>query len=114
MTKSKSNPKCRLARPLTNDRQIQSLARDPHIITKHLDAPDTKHARILAMLADASRRYDRSDHDGHGMAAAFSARLSRRRCSQEARFESFFRIDVTKAGSTESRIARLRPGLPIV
>jgi len=29
--------------------------------------------------ADASRRYDRRDHDGHGMAAAFSARLSCRR-----------------------------------
>src|SRR5258705_2632706 len=48
--------------------------------------------------ADASRRYDRRYHNGHGMAAAFGTRLSCRRRSQEARFESCFRIDGQGSG----------------
>src|SRR5260221_10449925 len=50
--------------------------------------------------AESRWSYDRSDHDSHGMAAAFGARFSCRCGSQEARFESCFRID------------RQGPGLP--
>src|SRR3984893_13225620 len=77
----------------TNDQQIQASLATRTIITKDLDAARHQARPHSCDAADASRSYDRRDHDGHGMAAAFGARFSCRRGSQETGFESCFRID---------------------
>jgi hypothetical protein len=84
----------------TNDQQIQASLAIRTIITKDPDAVRHQARAHSCNAADASRRYDRRDHDGHGMAAAFGARLSCRCGSQETRFKSCFRTN------------RQRPGLP--
>src|SRR5258705_11639938 len=83
-----------------NDQQIPASLAIHTFIAKDLDAARYQARPHSCDAADTSRRYDRRDHDGHGMAAAFGARFSRRRGSQETRFESRFRID------------RQLPGLP--
>ena len=51
MTKPKSKSKACYPLDRTNDQQIRSLARDPHPHRpKTSTRPDTKHARIIAML----------------------------------------------------------------
>src|SRR6202022_4122109 len=77
----------------TNDQQIQASLASRTIITKDLDAVRHQARPHSSDAADASRRYDRRDHDGHGMAAVFGARLSCRRGPQETRFESCFRTN---------------------
>src|SRR6266481_4762940 len=77
----------------TNDQQIEASLAVRTFITKDLDAARYQARPHSCDAADTSRRYDRRDHDGHGMAAAFGARLSRRRCSQDTRFESRFRTN---------------------
>ena len=75
------------------DRQIQASLAIRTFIFKDLNAARHQARPHSCDAADASRRYDRRDHDGHGMAAAFGARLSRRCGSQETRSQSRFRID---------------------
>jgi hypothetical protein len=77
----------------TNDQQIQASLAILTIITKDLDAVRHQARPHSCDAADASRRYDRRDHDGHGMAAAFGARLSCRCGSQETRSKSCFRTN---------------------
>jgi len=73
--------------------------------------PDTKHARISFDAADTSRCYNRRDHDGHGMATAFGARLFLARCGpQEAPISILFPISTDKGRVYRYQgIARLRP-----
>src|SRR5258706_12972042 len=82
----------------TNDRQIQASLAIRTFFTKDLDSARHQARPHSSDAADASRCYDRRYHDGHRMAAAFGARLSRRSCAQKARFDSWFRIDRKRAG----------------
>jgi len=83
-----------------NDQQIQGSLAIRTFITKDLNAVRHQARPHSCDAADASRSYDRRDHDGHGMAAAFGARFSRRCGPQKTRFESCFRTN------------RQGPGLP--
>src|ERR1700682_446311 len=77
----------------TNDRQIQASLAIRTFITKDLDAARHQARPHSCDAAAASRCYDCRYDDGHGMAAAFGARLSRWCGSQETRSQSCFRID---------------------
>src|SRR5260370_29979437 len=77
--------------------QVQNLdslgcANDPQIqvslstfIIQDLNAARHQARAHSCDAADTGRRYDRRDHDGHGMAAAFGTRFSRRCGAQETR-----------------------------
>src|SRR5258707_13398748 len=52
----------------TNDQQIQASLTIRTIITKDPDAARHQARAHSCDAADTSRRYDRRDHDGHGMA----------------------------------------------
>src|SRR5258705_12102230 len=77
----------------TNDQQIQASLAISTFITKDLDAARHQARPHSYDAADTSRRYYRSDHDSHRMAAAFGARLSRRRGPQETRSQASFRTN---------------------
>src|SRR5439155_5674638 len=77
----------------TNDQQIQASLAIPTFITKDLDAARHQARPHSCDAADASGYYDRRYHDGHGMAAAFGARLSRRYGPEETPSQSCFRVD---------------------
>ena len=73
----------------TNGQQIQASRAIRTFITKGIDAARHQARPHSCDVANARRRNDCRDHDGHGMAAAFGARLSCRRCSQETRLALF-------------------------
>ena len=97
MTKPKSKPKAAPRSTARKAAKPASRKRSAPASSKPAAGPDTKHARIIAMLR-SPRRNDRGDHDCNGLAAAFGARLSRRCRPQEARAQSRFRANRQGSG----------------
>ena len=98
MTKPKSKPKAatrstarKTAKPASRKRSAPASSRSA-AQTRYQARPHHRNA------ADAGGRYDRSDHDCNGLAAAFGARLSCRCRPQEARSQPRFRANRQGSG----------------
>ena len=93
MTKPKSKPKAATRSTARNDQQVQVSHAIRACIIKDGDAARHQARPHHRDAADAGWRDDRGDHDRHGLAAAFGARLSCRCRPQEARAQSGFRTN---------------------
>ncbi len=73
MNKPKSKPKAAVRSIPRSTSKSRTMRLAPST-SKTAMRPDTKHARIIAMLR-TRRNDDRSDHDRHSLAATFGARF---------------------------------------